>query len=934
MKTCFSIFLLALNINVFAQQFGGNPTSIQWKQISTDTARIIFPEELGDVAKRVASIVHDLQKNHAASLGSRLKKINIVLQNQTTVSNAYVGLGPFRSEFYLFAPQNSFDLGALPWAENLSIHEYRHVEQYNNFNVGLSKVAGILFGEQGRALANAAAVPDWFFEGDAVFNETSLSQQGRGRLPDFFNGYISLFRQQKKYSYMKLRNGSLKHYVPNHYPLGYMLVGYGREKYGADFWMKITQDAARFKPIVYPWQNAVKKYSGVPFDRFVNDAFAYYQIQWRQAKATPFTYKTSIHKNNVTDYQYPYTDSNGNVIALKTSYRDIPALYIISPQGNEEKIATRDIANDSYFSYNNRLIVYSSYRADHRWGYREYSAIKLLNIETAKVQKITNKGRYISPDISHDGLKIVAVEMGTNQQSNLVVMNLNGDVLFRSKAVRGLVYTYPKFSATDSFIFSTTRNEDGQMALLKLELATAKETLVLPYANRIVGLPTVQSDTIFFTSSYKGSDEAWAYVDNKKTVYRLAINATGLYHPTFDRSTGNLVASNFTADGYRLIIISKNDLLWQTVNETENALPDLYIDKALKQESNLTLQNIPLKNFMITKYSKSYHLFHYHSWRPTYSDPEISFSLLGENILNTLQSEISSTYNRNEGSHNVGFNGIYGGLFLQPILGVNQTFNRNVAYNADTSFYYSEFNANAGLRLPLNFSQGKHYTNVTLQSTFNNQQVHWKGLGKQLLRNQSFFYWQNSLRFSNQVQQARQHIYPHWAQTLVLQYSTIVTKFTAHQFLASGSVYFPGLLPTHNFILSAAYQGRDTMGQYSFSNSFPFSRGYNGLNFPRMWKVGGNYHFPLLYPDWGFGNIVYFKRIRANGFYDYSHLKSLRSGSTFSFKTTGVELFFDTRWWNQQNLTFGIRYSRLLDADVVRMNPNQWEFILPVGLWK
>ena len=130
---------------------------------------------------------------------------------------------------------------------------------------------------------------------------------------------------------------------------------------------------------------------------------------------------------------------------------------------------------------------------------------------------------------------------------------------------------------------------------------------------------------------------------------------------------------------------------------------------------------------MITKYSKSYHLFHYHSWRPTYSDPEISFSLLGENILNTLQSEISSTYNRNEGSHNVGFNGIYGGLFLQPILGVNQTFNRNVAYNADTSFYYSEFNANAGLRLPLNFSQGKHYTNVTLQSTFNNQQVHWKG---------------------------------------------------------------------------------------------------------------------------------------------------------------------------------------------------------------
>jgi hypothetical protein len=37
-----------------------------------------------------------------------------VLQNQTTISNAYVGLGPFRSEFFLTPAQNSFELGSLP----------------------------------------------------------------------------------------------------------------------------------------------------------------------------------------------------------------------------------------------------------------------------------------------------------------------------------------------------------------------------------------------------------------------------------------------------------------------------------------------------------------------------------------------------------------------------------------------------------------------------------------------------------------------------------------------------------------------------------------------------------------------------------------------------------------------------------------------------
>jgi hypothetical protein len=182
-----------------AQEFGGNPSSIKWQQINTDTARVIFPQGLEDAGKRVASVIHDLHKNHGGTIGNKLRKVNIVLQNQSTISNAYVGLGPYRSEFYLFPPQNSFELGALNWADNLSLHEYRHVQQYSNFNVGLSKAAAVLFGQQGQAFANAASVPDWFFEGDAVFNETSLTRQGRGRLPDFFNGYQSLFLEAKNY---------------------------------------------------------------------------------------------------------------------------------------------------------------------------------------------------------------------------------------------------------------------------------------------------------------------------------------------------------------------------------------------------------------------------------------------------------------------------------------------------------------------------------------------------------------------------------------------------------------------------------------------------------------------------------------------------------------------------------------------------------------
>lgn len=926
------IVSFSISIGCAAQQFGGNPSSLKWRQINTDTARIIFPEGLDDAGRRVASVIHELQKSHTATLGSRLRKINIVLQNQSTISNAYVGLGPYRSEFYLFAPQNSFEFGALNWPDQLSIHEYRHVEQFSNFNVGLSKAAGVLFGQQGQDFANSAAIPNWFYEGDAVFNETSLSRQGRGRLPYFFKNYQSLFAQEKRYSYMKLRNGSLQDYIPNHYDIGFLLVAYGREKYGSDFWKKVTQDAARFKPLIYPWQGAVKKYAGVSYRRFVKDAFIFFNDQWKEAKGSEPEYISPAANNNVTDYKYPYLAADGSIIVLKRSYCNIPAVYKILPGGGEEKIGIRDISNDDYFSYNNGKIVFASYKADLRWGYREFSDIKIMAAAAGTTTQITYKQRYFSPDISHGGQKVVAVEMRTNQMSNLVAMDLQGKILYRSKAARGTVYTYPKFSATDSFVYSPVRNEDGKMALIKIDLSSGKEATLLPFANRIIGFPVVQGDTVFFSSSYRGSDEIWAFIESKNKAYRVAVNPTGYYQAGYDNVQRRLIISHFTADGYRLAAIPSASLLWQPVNEQEEALPDIYAVKALEQEDHSTLEKVSVRDFVVRKYSKAFNLLNFHSWRPYYDDPEITYSIIGENVLNTLQTELSYTYNRNEGSHRAGLTAVYGGWFVQPTIGVNETWNRNIFYNADTSFYYNELNAQLGFRIPLNFSAGRQYRSLTFSSTINNQQINWTGLGKQLLSNQSFNFIEGRIQYSGQIQKAVQHIYPRWGQSLLLQYRSVLNKYSGNQFLASGYLYLPALHSNHNLVVTAAYQYRNNIREY-FSNSFPFSRGYAAVDFPSVWRMGANYHLPLAYPDWGFGNIVYFKRIRANGFYDYT--RGTVTGNTFSFSTAGAELFFDTKWWNQQDVSFGIRYSRLLDKEYRGVTqPNQWEIILPVGLFR
>ena len=234
-----------------AKEFGGNPPSIKWKQVNIPAAKVIFPQGLDSSALEVASIIAQMNLAIAPTIGAKQKQVSIVLQNQTTIANAYVGLAPFRSEFYLTPDQNSFEIGSLPWVQQLSIHEFRHVQQYNNFNVGLSRVLHVLFGEGGQALGNDLAIPNWFFEGDAVFNETMVSDQGRGRIPFFFNGYRALWVANKDYSWMKLRNGSYLDFTPDWYPTGYMMVSYGREKFGDLFWKNVTHDAAAFEVEVF-----------------------------------------------------------------------------------------------------------------------------------------------------------------------------------------------------------------------------------------------------------------------------------------------------------------------------------------------------------------------------------------------------------------------------------------------------------------------------------------------------------------------------------------------------------------------------------------------------------------------------------------------------------------------------------------------------------
>lgn len=921
---------------LIAQQFSGTPANLHWRQIVTDTARIIYPEGEDSLAQRVAALVHYQQKHFSPTIGTEVHRINIVLRNELTYFNGYVGLGPFRSEYYLTPPQDAFGLGAQSVTDLLSIHEYRHVEQYNNFRKGLSKLAYQLFGQNGQALANDAAIPNWFFEGDAVYNETLLSQQGRGRLPVFFNGYKSFFYNNKQYSYMKLRNGSYKDYIPDHYPLGYMLVAYGREKYGDDFWRNVTDKAVRFKPLIYPLQNNVKALSGVPFRQFVHNAFSFYQSQWALQKKDSVSWITAIEKRNVVKYRYVYPDNNGGMILLKESYQSLPHFYHVDLNGRQQQIALQDITNDNYFSYRNGKIIYAAYQPDIRWSYREYSVIKVLDITTKNEQRINTKTRYFSPDISHDGKLIAAVSLSPRQYSSLDIIDIYGHKQASLTNNTDEIYSYPKFSADDKMIYFMVRKTNGEMSLQQWNMVTQETTVLLPFANRIIGFPQVQGDTLVYSCSNKGNDEIWAYVASQNKHYRMASFQTGLYGAAIINN--KVVASVFTSSGYRL---GKFLPEWQSVDISADTLVGLYVKKPFHTAANQTLEDVPVtNNYTSESYPRLSHPINFHSLQPDYSNPVFSLSLYGENILNTIQNQVYYNYNQNEGYNTIGYDLVYGVSYLQPYIDVSETFGRKAINNEGNRFDYNEANGIAGLQLPLNLSGGKSYRYLTASAAygFNNKQF--TGASKQVADNFTNGYLQTRLSYVSQYSQAFQQIFPHWAQSISLQYKRLVSASTASQFLLRGSLFLPGIFPSHSIVLNGAYetqtyQHSGNVFNYSLSDNFPYARGYSSFNFPTMYKAGINYHLPLAYPDFGIANIVYFRRLRANFFFDYNRIERTLNNQHYQYdlKSFGTEIYFDTKWWNQQNITLGLRYSHLLDYKTTGNQPNQWTLILPSSIF-
>lgn len=908
----------------YTQRLGLLPPSTKWKQLRDDSLRIVYPDGLEDQAHRVASLMLKFAALDPITTKGRNKPITVLLQPHTNVANGYVGLAPYVSEFYLQPNENPFTLGSLPWADLLAVHEYRHVQQVNAANRGISHLGKVAFGELAYTALYNIAIPDWYREGDAVYAETKWTLQGRGRLSSFTLPFRMKMLEGEAWDFYKVRNGSYKEYTPDHYSLGYLLVQYGNHIFGESTWDSILQEAAQFKHLLSPFAGALKERTGGNTKELYSDAMTWYREHWQSRKANEINYPAVLVEerdvvNDYLDMNFPHVNDDGSIYTSITTFDHTTAIYKINVDGKRVKVVSMGLQQDSYFDYSAGKFVWTELKYDPRWSRKDRNIIVVYDEAKGNKRSIKPDKGFINPSLNKSANRIVALHVNHQGLYSLHILDAaNGKLISEIPNPQNLYLGYPIWSADETEIISTARNNLGQMALVRQHISSGKIEFITHYSYAVLGRPVLHENWIFVSTSLDELDQVYA-VDSKEGIfYKVSDGNHAHYDPAWDPVQDAIVSAAYHINGKKLVRHPGMPRNWRMQN----------LDKGIKHitgasEINLLGLSHDERKFDVSNYSPWNNVFNFHSLFVRADDPTWGIEVQSDNILNNISLAGGYEYNRNSRASGPYIDLQFGMWYPVLSLGVSQTSRRDETMGG-TRVRQTNQRLNAGIALPLFYSSGVFQQNVVLSSTYNT------GISKITpdvpeFEDLPFNYQTHRLILINSRLRAYRQPLPSWAQRADVMYSHEWNGVNIQQFYASGEFAFPAVKPSHYLLARGEFLSQE-IGEGSIQLGSPYvgARGFDAFIGKKQYSSGVTYGFPIAYPDIGIGSILYTRRIRLQGFYDVAFTDAEESPFQW-MRSAGVEGLIDFEF---PPITLGLRYARLLSG--YEGSPDRFEIFLPV----
>jgi hypothetical protein len=916
-RTIILVFLIGCIYSLCNAQFystGEAPSSVRWERIRTRHFNIIFPSEIRDEANQLACNLEFQKPLTEEGLNHVVRKFPVILYNTSVLSNGYVTRAPKRMELVTTPPQDSYSQS---WLSQLTLHEYRHAVQTDKLNQGFTKALSFITGEIATG-GVAALVPAWFYEGDAVYNETVLSRSGRGRIPGFNMPLRTILLQNEKlYPYNKAIFGSYRDFVPNPYQYGYQMIQYGYNRFGNEIWANALDYTARNPFFIWPLAFYLKKNHGIYKSALYRQSMESLKVMYDRQEDTIsyFNYlsKTKRTDKTFTSYKLPKDLGNGNYLALKTGMDNTDVYVIIDSSGKEEKLLTTGY-NMGLRSglYGNRLI-WDEIVSDPRWPRRDFSEIVTYDLNTHKRQNLTKRTRYFSPDFSPDGKQIAVAETDLQNHHYITILDAySGNKIKRIPSPENKEIQFPTFISESEILVITVSDSGKQFEVCHTQ--DSRWQVLIEHTWFDVSEPVNYKNYILFRSSYKGIENIFAINKLNSAIYQLTYSRFGAYHPSVSADCEYLVFSNYTLNGFDIATLRMDTTRWERV-----AVPDGFTYAQKEKTGHEVHQNLESGStagdtiYKAKPYRKAQHLINIHSWVPFYTDLEDAtddpvnmqiypgIMLFSQNLLSTLTSSISYRFDKGSGEIHPSFT--WRGWY--PVIELSGKFRRETRtlqipegiVLPDKARNYYEINLTT--YLPLLYDRGNHITILKPMVEYQRTNT-WYYEDNMLKSGIDFLHYK--LYFALYSRTSKRDIYPKLGQFLTVTFTQTPTDLRqfGNLFSIQEGILVPGFAPHHHIFIRGGIQ-RQNPGYYFLS--------LNRLNFPRGYipEISGefnnllvDYAFPAGYPDLSLGPLLYIKRFRVNLFHDLSYGKDILqiNGSdvkwyTGSYQSFGAEIYAD-----------------------------------------
>ncbi len=904
--------LLLLSTNGFTQYFdlGQDPASLKWRQIDTRNFKVIFPDYYEAKAHYFAAGLEQAASSGTRTLTSRPRKLPVIFHTTSVNSNAMVPWAPRRMEIYTPPPQDNY---SQPWLDQLILHEYRHVQQIEKMNQGFTGGLYYLFGEQAAAAMIGLFVPFWFLEGDAVATETGWSLSGRGREPSFTMPLRGQLASHGIYSYDKAVYGSYRDFVPNHYMLGYYLVGASRIRYGPGLWEDAVNTAARKPFLLVPWNYSLKKKSSLTKSQLYHSVLSDLDSCWKvnvemtmnDHESQLMTTSTTNRSTTYVNYRHPSEVIGRGILAEKSSIDDVNRYVMIGRDGEEKVLHTPGFNFSQTLSASHHLVTWSVMRSDPRWNNRSYADVQVYDIETGKVRMLTRHQRIVAPCLSPDAKSIAAVELDSLDDSRLVILDAEtGEIRQRIRAPEGISLMTPAWMENQKKIVAVGVCNKGK-ALITCDLFSETWSVITPWSYTELYLPRAAGNYIYFTGGYSGVDQVYAMDTSSQTIYQVTSVSLGATDAFVTDDCRFLYYASYTGDGYRIERQSLAPGQWEPMEGQRSILASL-ADSLTAMENYLFDGTAPADSHYTSRpYRDWKNLFNIHSWGPFYVDADNQdfypgASIMSQNRLSTAFTTLGYRYDMNEREGTWFADFSYRGLY--PVADITYKIGERKSYfydslNNKVEYSWREDNLRTMLRIPLLYLVSRWIVGwqPSVGATFMHIN-HPENTPSRFITG-TFQVMEYRLLAYGQMETSYRDLYPRWGMTLDLNFRHTPYSGTSLGEIgsAAGCFYLPGFVRHHGFRLYAACQRKDP-GKYRFADLINYPRGYSGIYMDDAFSFSAGYKFPFWYPDLALGPVIYLKRLKASVFWDYATGKNRDSKNQLhkeSYQSLGLDLTAD-----------------------------------------